>query len=569
MPCYRPLATRLPLLAVALVVGCSSSTTELATTVDTGPLPTSTPGVDETIALFEPDHLIEVRIELPAADWDTLVGEGRSLARAIAGCPEAGFEYTWFQATVTIDGQTYPQVGVRKKGFLGSLSTLRPSLKLHFARSAEHEGRTHAGMRRLTLNNDRQDPSHTHQCMSYALFRKAGLPAPRCNHAHVVVNGLDLGIYSHVEAVKKPMLARHFSSDDGNLYEANARADFAPALAGLYERKTNELDESGQPASRADLDAVIEALQAGDDSLEAALDAVIDLDAYFSFWAMEVLTGHWDGHTGDRNNHFIYADPATGRFTFIPWGTDGTFRSGHAFLPATPASVYAWAAIAYRLYAHPTLQDRYLGRLRHVLQTVWDTDVLLAEVDRIGALTGADAEALDEQRDFIAQRSAALLADLDATPAKWPYPLYVDLPTCKEPTPVQGTFRAVWGEDPWDIEQAPASLELELEGVLPPFLFVGTAAGPGDDGLVAINLWAKPTLGDALIVSLRVPPHELKVGTIAFHGFETFGLLLRETAPKQWENVSFIGGGQIVFESVGTAAGDVIEGTFQGSFSAR
>ena len=82
--------------------------------------------------------------------------------------------------------------------------------------------------------------------MAYALFRAAGLVAPRCNHAHVVVNGQDLGIYTHVEAIKKPFLARHFTSDDGNLYEGNARADFAPALQVRYERKTNELDEQGQ-----------------------------------------------------------------------------------------------------------------------------------------------------------------------------------------------------------------------------------------------------------------------------------------------------------------------------------
>ena len=74
------------------------------------------------------------------------------------------------------------------------------------------------GTRRFTLNNAKQDPSLIRQCLGFALFAQAGVPAPRCNFAHVTVNGHDLGIYANVEEVRKPMLARHFADDDGNLY---------------------------------------------------------------------------------------------------------------------------------------------------------------------------------------------------------------------------------------------------------------------------------------------------------------------------------------------------------------
>jgi hypothetical protein len=38
----------------------------------------------------------------------------------------------------------------------------------------------------MTLNNNKQDPSAIHQCLGYAVFADAGVPAPRCNFAHVV-----------------------------------------------------------------------------------------------------------------------------------------------------------------------------------------------------------------------------------------------------------------------------------------------------------------------------------------------------------------------------------------------
>ena len=226
---------------------------------------------DLSDALFAPDHLIQVEIEMAESDWDDLRSQGRSMPHAMSACRDRDFEYDYFPATVTIDGQRLEDVAVRKKGFIGSLSVIRPSLKLHFAKYPEVDGRTYSGMKRMTLNNDRQDPSHTHQSMSYALFRKAGLTAPRCNHAQVRVNGTDLGIYSNVEPIKKPFLARHFASDDGNLYEADPPADFVQVFAENYERKTNELDADGQPAPRDDLNAVTEALSTADAQLYDAL----------------------------------------------------------------------------------------------------------------------------------------------------------------------------------------------------------------------------------------------------------------------------------------------------------
>jgi hypothetical protein len=67
---------------------------------------------------------------------------------------------------VAIGGERVPDVSVRKKGFLGSLSTVRPSLKLDFGRG-DHDGRTFHGTRDLTLNNNHQDRTNAKQCVAY------------------------------------------------------------------------------------------------------------------------------------------------------------------------------------------------------------------------------------------------------------------------------------------------------------------------------------------------------------------------------------------------------------------
>ena len=130
-----------------------------------------------------------------------------AVADCLDGPPDDVF--SWFEATVTVDGESLAQVGVRKKGFLGSLSKVKPSLKVRFDKFTD--GQLLGGaMKRLTLNNAQQDPSMINTCMAYHIFASAGLPVPRCNFATVAVNGENLGLYVHVESMKTAFFGAQF-----------------------------------------------------------------------------------------------------------------------------------------------------------------------------------------------------------------------------------------------------------------------------------------------------------------------------------------------------------------------
>ena len=161
------------------------------------------------------DQVLEVSIEIAEDDWDTLRHQTRTFEDLMAEIEEYNLSrpfadiYSWFSATVTIDGETHAEVGVRKKGFLGSQSDTKPSLKLRYDKYVD--GQSLGGvMERMTLNNSVQDSSMINTCLSYQVFAAAGLPSPRCNFATVTVNGKELGLYIHLEEIKEPFLARHF-----------------------------------------------------------------------------------------------------------------------------------------------------------------------------------------------------------------------------------------------------------------------------------------------------------------------------------------------------------------------
>ena len=77
----------------------------------------------------------------------------------------------------------------------------------------------------------------------------------------------------------KPFLSRGFGDDSGNLYEGQI-SDFNTGLIFTFEVETNELEND-----RSDLESVVTALQADDASLWNALNAVIDMDAFLTYWA--------------------------------------------------------------------------------------------------------------------------------------------------------------------------------------------------------------------------------------------------------------------------------------------
>lgn len=425
------------------------------------PLPPPEPiHADASDPYFALDRVMDIAIEIDTEDWDTLRNQTRTFEDLFAEIEEYGLSqpfakiYTWFPATVTIDGETHTQVGVRKKGFIGSQSSTKPALKLRFDKYVDDQS-LGGVMQRMTLNNSVQDPSMINTCLALQIFAAAGNPASRCNFATVSVNGKYLGLYVHVEELKAPFLARHFDSADGNLYEGTI-SDFTPTFRGTIEKKNNEDADDW-----SDVDAVVAAVADPSEAGWEALAAIVDLDRFLTYWATEVLVGHWDGYAGNRNNHQYYREPG-GRFVFIPWGPDGTFHLDDDPNPFDnisdpPPSVLALTALPKRLYLDDEWRGRYVDRLKHLLDAVWHEDELLASVDRMAAIVAehalpdeqAEAAAdTDRVRTFINKRRAEILDDLTPEPPPWPAPAGEIIPGVEaEQVSVEVRFEGTWGSN--------------------------------------------------------------------------------------------------------------------------
>lgn len=152
-------------------------------------------------------HTIDIAMD----DWDGF----------IAGCEDE--EYVL--CDVTIDGETYKNVGIRAKGntslsSVSSLGSSRYSFKIEF----DHydDSISYHGLDKLSLNNIIQDNTYMKDFLCYRMMSAFGADAPLCSYSYITVNGTDWGLYLAVEGVEDSFLRRNYGSDCGELYKPDS-----------------------------------------------------------------------------------------------------------------------------------------------------------------------------------------------------------------------------------------------------------------------------------------------------------------------------------------------------------
>jgi spore coat protein CotH len=452
--------------------------------------------------LFDPDHLMQVDVTMAPEDWQALRISHRETGENFAQIVEKPYEY--YPAEVSIDGEKIGTVGIRKKGFFGSAVSTRPSLKLKM--DYHEDGKTYAGQDRLTFNNNNQDPTRAQSLLVYQFMNDAGVKSPRSNLARIVLNGEDLGVYTHVESVRKPLVKRLFGSSKGDLWEGYA-GDFTESEYGRIVHKWGK-DDAGESLKK-----LYDLLQSPGPIPLASFEELLDLDAFITLWASEVLIGHWDGYASNRNNFYIFRPKGTGLFYFTPWGPDSAFSDPGPFIHVpVPKSVKARGYLCERLWELPEVRARYRREMQRLLDDVWNEQKILVQLQQVRAMTktysGVPEPAFEKAvlsiTQFIGSRRGEIQAELDAPAPDWPDLGAKFKPGAGKAMQVRGEFQGVFtppeidpmqgGESDSElfasiptslIGTGKAQIEYTIEGeTFKPFTQYGVRATPGNPDFI-------------------------------------------------------------------------------------
>jgi hypothetical protein len=312
----------------------------------------------------------------------------------------------------------HKHVAIKLKGAEGSFKPIdeKPAMTLDFDKYKGAE-RFH-GQKKMHLNNANEDASFLREWVAGEIARAAGVPAGRCTHAMVSINGKDKGLYVVRESFTKDFLMSHFGEDKGGLFEGHFCKDLDLEL---------ELD-SGPDTAREALKELLAACEVPDATARwERLSKVLDVDAFAAHLAMEQVLDFWDSYDFNRNNYRLYLHK--GRFRFVLHGMDQVLREPEVSLQREPGSRVGqafWSCAPGRVLYRKKITEIYEKVLR---PKDWSAAVA-ARADAVQAMMKANGSR--KVREFM-QQAEALRSDLGKRIesigeqlGNWPEPLVFD-----------------------------------------------------------------------------------------------------------------------------------------------
>lgn len=315
---------------------------------------------DREHPVFRMDRVWRIHLDIPAEEWEAIQPVGQTsgfFGPVVRANPEPanrpvrldrhssafGLEFPWGTGTFTTEGVSY-RVGIRFKGnsaySAAGRGPKRP-FKIDFDR-VDPNGHFH-GLKALNLNNNAIDSTQLREALAYAVFRAARVPASRTAFAEVtltVPGRYDreyLGLYTLIEEVDKVFLKERFGKGQGLLLKPEVRireltrrepiagiddlGDEWPRYAAHYNPKNNPT-----AAQRERLMAFAQLVGSANDSEFAGkIDEFLDIDGFLRYLAVNAFLVNLDSYFALGHNYYIYLNPQTNRFTFIPWDLNLAF----------------------------------------------------------------------------------------------------------------------------------------------------------------------------------------------------------------------------------------------------
>jgi hypothetical protein len=313
----------------------------------------------------------------------------------------AGIEFEYVKADLEFEGTALKEVAVRYKGngtYMGSRMTDKKSFKVDLNEFVK--GQKVGGVAKLNLHNNITDNSWMNEPLSHALYRDAGVPAPRSSYARVQVSvpgkwtNQVLGLYSIVENPDTRWAEANFGTKKGAIFKPVTRELFADL--GDEWGKYNQMYDPKTDLTPAQQKRVIDfarlVTRAEEAEFARRLPEFLDVDGFSRFMAVTVWLSHLDSILGVGQNYVVYLDPKTERFRFAPWDLDHSFGNfmlmGGQQDREQMSISKPWIGenrFLERVMGVPAVREAYLARLTEFQGTIFRPERLAKQVDGLAA----------------------------------------------------------------------------------------------------------------------------------------------------------------------------------------
>jgi spore coat protein CotH len=307
-----------------------------------------------------------------------------------------GYEYDWSQAACEFGQVSFTNVATRVKGNMASLWHKRP-FKLDLNKL--ERGQKLCGLDKLTFDNLVFDNSCLNETLAYEFFRDAGVPAPRTAYAWLSVSvakqweNKPFGLYLMEEAVDQAFAGERFGSRKTPLFKPSTYKLFGymgddwSAYSPIYDLKT----EATPQQRRRVIEFAHLVTSANDQEFAEQVGGFLDLDEFARFLAGEVLLPNYDSILTTGQNFYLYLDPVSNKFGFIPWDLDAAWGNFWIGTKAEQQQSSIWRPwigenrLLERLMAVEEFRRLYRTHLEDFLARLYEPERLNHRIDAIAA----------------------------------------------------------------------------------------------------------------------------------------------------------------------------------------
>ncbi|OGO17496.1 MAG: hypothetical protein A2Z14_17275 [Chloroflexi bacterium RBG_16_48_8] len=293
--------------------------------------------------IFDDSQVQRVDLIVSQANWDRMWLEPSSKTKV--------------EVDVVVFGERIKSVGLSLKGN-ASLDASGEKKSWKIDTDLFVEGQEFKNLKQLLFHNNFTDPSMLREKMAYDMMRFAGLPSSHVVYVELYIDFEDddqppiyWGIYSMVERLDRKYLANNFGRDSqhGNLYKADAWFEQGAADLAYYGENIADYPKPRGEVAYG-LQTNLEYLDYSDiihlcyvidgvayDSPEdfaSALEEAFNVDSYLRYIAVLLTSLNLDTYPYTGNNYFLYHNPTTDLFEFLPWDMNnswGHFAGGANF----------------------------------------------------------------------------------------------------------------------------------------------------------------------------------------------------------------------------------------------
>lgn len=379
----------------------------------------ATPNYD---VVFNQNEVMRLDFVIEREYWQAMQDDIESIyGGSTGGGPGGGGGFSdqtplYIPVQMFFNGKQWYDVGLRYKGnsslsFAYSSGNGKLPLRIetnHFEdENPNINGQSFYGFQQLSLSSNYKDDSYLHEKLAADVFRDFGVPAPKTAFYRIYVDYGDgpiyFGLYTMLEVVfDSPMLNRSFGDATGNCYKPDADGAYLNSTSLSAFNDTEFPLKSGSDYSYSDASALINALisdtrTSNPSAWRSELEQHIDMNLYLKYLAANTTMRNWDTYGLMTHNYYLYNNPTSGKFVWIPWDNNETFSEGpggggggpggggmsamefdFSNLSSTPTGAngdVAWPLIEY-IYDDPVYKAQYDQYIDDFLQSAFNVSDL-------------------------------------------------------------------------------------------------------------------------------------------------------------------------------------------------